>query len=378
VSVRVGAGVGEREKTMRTIKVNKPIGAIRLKITEAMDVLSKYWPNGEMPKADLLEFVVKQVPGATAGDVRAELKNMIDFGLYTHGAKWVRKPSAGAVKLSGKPCGSTKKKATKKAPKKKATKKAPKKKATKKAAKNGPRPTYIIELKSPLTKRWDVIAKVLGRNLAEAKKNTMADDGFKGTWAQWLKRIPNRQIRIKRETASMRKKAAKKTAKKAPSKAKKKARIVQPPAQRKSLARVQAGRKAASTRRDKDERAAQEIPEELHDVWEKVKGRITPIKGQRKAEAFIHWAETHPDKVNQIRAERGRSHERAIEHLQRHCSGAADAADRELTKKKFGTFAKISRSTREKLSECAKELGPDYEPDNVERNLRLARTGAPF
>jgi len=143
-------------------------------------------------------------------------------------------------------------------------------------------------------------------------------------------------------------------------------------------ARQLAGRKAAITRSERDERAAQEIPASLHDVWLKVRHRLKVPRGKRKAEAFMEWVSDHPEKVQAIRLATSQGFDREIEHLQRHCSRAVEQARKSLKRQKFDTFAQIDEETAGKLQGCAKTLGPAYNPEAVEMNIRLTETGAPF
>lgn len=150
------------------------------------------------------------------------------------------------------------------------------------------------------------------------------------------------------------------------------------PKRRPSALRQAAGRKAAVTRSEQDQRAAQEIPLNLHDVWFKVRSRIKTPKGKRKAEAFLEWVSDHPEKVQALRLAESQEFDKQIIHLQRHCSRAVNRAARDLKKKKFDTFAQIDDQIADELQGCAKSLGPAYDPAAVEMNIRLAETGAPF
>lgn len=107
----------------------------------------------------------------------------------------------------------------------------------------------------------------------------------------------------------------------------------------------------------------QNIPDDLRDIWERVKWKLKP-GSQERWEYFVEWAEENPELIAAMRDTAMQDETQALESLSRHCLRAHERAEREVERE-----GAIEDSTRDELARCASNYDPGFDPDELEAQL---------
>lgn len=142
--------------------------------------------------------------------------------------------------------------------------------------------------------------------------------------------------------------------------------------------RVAAGRKSAATREKKLHEAERDVPDELLDIWERIKWQL-PFHPRREIhETFLQWVEENPQIIVAWRLKRQADIDREIKRFSSYCLRVYKSAARDLELQKFSNSSRFKAKTLDKLEDCREKLGPEWDAERVRRAILLERTGAPF